>query len=31
MSVNTTRRSVFQVVELVLAALTSKEAGNLGG
>jgi shikimate kinase len=31
MSVNTTHRSVFQVVELVLAALTSKEAGNLGG
>jgi shikimate kinase len=31
MSVDTTHRSVFQVVELVLAALTSKEAGNLGG
>ena len=30
-SVDTTHRSVAQVVELVLAALTSKEAGNLGG
>ena len=31
MSVDTTHRSVAQVVELVLAALTSQEAGNLGG
>jgi shikimate kinase len=31
MSVDTTHRSVAQVVKLVLAALTSKEAGNLGG
>lgn len=31
MSVDTTHRSVAQVVKLVLAALTSKETGNLGG
>lgn len=31
MSVDTTHRSVAQVVKLVLAALTSKEAGNFGG
>jgi shikimate kinase len=30
LSVDTTHRSVGQVVELLLAALTSKEAGNLG-